>query len=63
MINDNNDELMPLFKVNVDGVQRILEIIKSNIVKIEELKKGYTSATRSDAEKGWYKLIRLYKKM
>ena len=53
MINDN-DELMPLFKVNVDGVQRILEIIRSNITKIEELKKGYTSATRSDAEKGCY---------
>ncbi|CAD8076353.1 unnamed protein product [Paramecium primaurelia] len=50
VINDN-DELMPLFKVNVDGVQRILETIRSNIVKIEELKKGYTSATRSEAEK------------
>ncbi|CAD8183957.1 unnamed protein product [Paramecium octaurelia] len=50
VINDN-DELMPLFKVNVDEVQRILETIKSNIAKIEELKKSYTSATRSEAEK------------
>ncbi|CAD8105446.1 unnamed protein product [Paramecium sonneborni] len=49
--NDNNDELMPLFKVNVVGVQRILETIKSNIVKIEELKKEYISATKTDAEK------------
>lgn len=49
---NNNDELMPLFKVNIDGIQRILEIIKFNIVKIEELKKQYNNSTSFEAEKG-----------
>ncbi|CAD8180527.1 unnamed protein product [Paramecium octaurelia] len=47
---DDSQDLMPLFKVNVDGVQEILETIRSNIVRIEELKKQYISATRSEAE-------------
>lgn len=43
---------MPEFKVKVDEVQRILERIKGNNEKIDELKKSYTSATTSMTEKG-----------